>query len=235
MWIAINETWVVGLMRLSLLFVSLFSELTSEPVMQLDQSQRKLEETKAQLARLRGQHNLAPSQKVKDDDISKVKTERRSISPTNNRSDSPQQRCQLKLEQRPDSAKPSKNLQRDVKDEKGSSSTTSLQINDGSSQKKNQSKPQIVIPAVNRILPQPINGHSGNISNCSGLRPSEPVTANPNSSAKSRGDKSCKISSEQEAVGIHAKGKKRKFGIALSNFSSVPTAVISINKFVLLH
>lgn len=188
--------------------------------MQLEQSQRKLEETKSQLSRLRGKHNLTSSKNIREDGISNVKVERRSTSPAHISSDSPQNWSQLKLEQRQDSAKSSKNSQGDVKSEKRSSSSTFLQISEGSSQNKTQSRPQIVIPAVNPILSQTMKGHLGNkASNGSGLRPSESASTHTNSNVKLKGDKSCKISSEQEAVGIQAKGTKRKFGNAFTCFS----------------
>uniref|UniRef100_A0A5B7A5H3 Uncharacterized protein n=1 Tax=Davidia involucrata TaxID=16924 RepID=A0A5B7A5H3_DAVIN len=136
---------------------------------QLDQAERRLEDTQSKLARLRGRDNVMSSQNSLGDNIKDVKVERRSTSP--------------------------------------------IRISEASSQNQPQSRPQLVIPAVNPKIPQPMKmaEFGTKASSGSSARASTAVPVHTNSIVKIKGDKSNRISSEEEPVETQAKGTKRKF------------------------
>ncbi|KAA8544624.1 hypothetical protein F0562_022636 [Nyssa sinensis] len=136
---------------------------------QLDQAERRLEDTQSKLARLRGCDNVTSSKNFLGDHIKDVKVERRSTSP--------------------------------------------IQISEFSSQNQPQSKPQLVIPAVNPKISQHMKmAETGmKASNGSSGRACTLVPIHTNSIVKLQGDNSNRIYAEEEAVETEAKGTKRKF------------------------
>ncbi|XP_059643025.1 uncharacterized protein LOC132284899 [Cornus florida] len=136
---------------------------------QLEQAERRLEDTQFKLARLRGRDNGTPSKYSLGDNIKEVKVERRSTSP--------------------------------------------MQINEASSKRQLQSRPQLVIPAVNPKISQSTKmAESGvNALVSSSGRAGTSVSSHNDSAVKVKRENSNRNSSEQEVVEIQAKGTKRKF------------------------
>ena len=103
---------------------------------------------------------------------------------------------------------------KDVKVERRSISP--IQIIEDSTQNQPQSRPQLVIPAVNPKISSPMK-MVGSLTNDSSsqvqARKSRMSVLNPsNSDAKLKEDKYHKTPSEQEATHVQDKGTKRKFG-----------------------
>lgn len=92
---------------------------------------------------------------------------------------------------------------KNVKVERRSSSP--VHINRSSSRNQPQSKPELLIPAVNPKLSQPMKS-----SNSSGTQATSSVSTQSNSAMKVKGEKPSRVSSELEDVEIHDKGTKRK-------------------------
>ncbi|GFZ03954.1 transducin family protein [Actinidia rufa] len=95
-------------------------------------------------------------------------------------------------------------------------SISPIQIIRDSTQNQPQSRPQLVIPAVNPKISSPMK-MVGSLTNDSSsqvqARKSRMTVLNPsNSDAKLTEDKYHKTPSEQEATEVHDKGTKRKFG-----------------------
>lgn len=85
-------------------------------------------------------------------------------------------------------------------------STSPIPINEASSRNLPQSKPALLIPAVNPKIPQVIKSSNG-----SGTQASPSVSTQSNSPMKVKGNKPSRVSSQLE-VEIEDKGTKRKFG-----------------------
>ncbi|XAR50392.1 hypothetical protein NMG60_11004703 [Bertholletia excelsa] len=92
-------------------------------------------------------------------------------------------------------------------------SASPVQIAEKSSQNRAQSRPELVIPAPKPKGSQPITLAGSGIKVSSGYHSQAGIsaTSNTNNAVKVKGEKSCRISSEQEATKIQAKGAKRKF------------------------
>jgi hypothetical protein len=86
-------------------------------------------------------------------------------------------------------------------------STSPIPINEASSRNLPQSKPALLIPAVNPKIPQGIKSSNG-----SGTQASPSVSTQSNSPMKVKGNKPSRVSSQLEVVEIEDKGTKRKFG-----------------------
>lgn len=88
--------------------------------------------------------------------------------------------------------------------------------NGDSSPNQTQSRPQLVIPAVNPNISQPIKTkESGNkCSSGSGSLPTLSTPTSVNSLAKLKGEKASKISSDQETMETQPKRTKRKLGLS---------------------
>ncbi|KAG2678385.1 hypothetical protein I3843_11G000800 [Carya illinoinensis] len=84
-------------------------------------------------------------------------------------------------------------------------STSPIRINEGSSRNHSQSKPELLIPAANPKLSQPIKS-----SNISKTQANPPVSTQYNSATKAKGGRPSRVSSEPEVVEIQDKGTKRK-------------------------
>ncbi|KAJ1377950.1 WD40/YVTN repeat-like-containing domain superfamily [Sesbania bispinosa] len=141
---------------------------------QLEEAEKRLQDSESKLARLRGQTNAVSSRSSLGDGLKTVKTERRSNSPIDRR--------------------------------------------EGSSKNHNQSKPELLIPAVSpkisppRLVPRSSEGSP--------------------SASRGKSDKSHKPSSEQQNTEVKDKGTKRRFEqkehkelIPLIRKSSSPTLV----------
>lgn len=108
------------------------------------------------------------------------------------------------------------NARKDVKVERRS--TSPIHINGGSSRNQSQSKPELLIPAVNPKLSQPIK--SSNISK-----------TQYKSATKAKGGGPSRVSFEPEVVEIQDKGTKRKLGeiFLLNGFALI------VSHFVTVH
>ncbi|KAI7984932.1 putative WD repeat-containing protein alr3466 [Camellia lanceoleosa] len=134
---------------------------------QLDQAERRLEDSQSKLARLRGRDIATSSKNSKGDDVKDVKVDRRSASP--------------------------------------------FQISEDSSPNQPQSRPQLIVPAVNPKVSPPIKMAPGTkASSGSHSQARIQASSHTNSTVKHKGDKSQRTS-EIEATEIQAKGTKRKF------------------------
>ncbi|KAM7483512.1 hypothetical protein LguiB_008095 [Lonicera macranthoides] len=173
--------------------------------MQLDQAERRLQDSQTKLACLRNRDNV--SKNPRGDNMKDVKVERRSPSPTQVGEDNSLNQPQSKQQLTQDNVKSIKNsLGNGVKDVKlEQRSTSTFQTSEGS-QNKPLSRPQLVIPAVNPKISQPIKmSESGpKASSGSGSRASY-------SSVKLKGDISHRTAPEQDTVETPAKATKRKF------------------------
>lgn len=124
---------------------------------------------------------------------------------------------------------------KNVKVERRSSSP--VHINRSSSRNQPQSKPELLIPAVNPKLSQPMKS-----SNSSGTQATSSVSTQSNSAMKVKGEKPSRVSSELEDVEIHDKGTKRKLGetcllnsFALSVFHFVFVRMASYKFFTFFY
>ncbi|XP_074375573.1 uncharacterized protein LOC141717422 isoform X2 [Apium graveolens] len=169
---------------------------------ELEQSQRKLEETKNQLSRLRGQNNFLASKENSDVVKVKIKVEEGSTSTCQYIPQSPENRSKPILVPLQDSVKSSEKSQVDVK---GVSSGILLQSSERSSLNKAKRRPEVVIPALNSEIAQPSKFHVGNKAS----NGSDSTPAHANRTAKVS-DVPSKISSGKELVDIQSKGTKRK-------------------------
>lgn len=170
---------------------------------ELEQSERKLEETKNQLSRLRGKHNLLVSREKSECGMVNVKAEKGSASPYQSIPHSPENQSRSGLEPWKGSVQSSKKSEVDVK---GVSGGTVIQNSEGSSQNRTKSRTHIVIHSMNPVTPQSSKSHLG--TKASNGSVSNPTHA---SAVKSSGVKSRKSSYEQDSVDIQSKGTKRKF------------------------
>ncbi|XP_052184051.1 uncharacterized protein LOC127796045 [Diospyros lotus] len=136
---------------------------------QLDQAERRLEDSESKLARLRGRSTITSFNNSKGDVSKNVKVECRSTSP--------------------------------------------IQITETSSQSQSLSRPQLLIPAANPKISQPMRMVGSGTKASSGSHAEDRISGlnHIDSVSKQKGDKSHKISSEQEASEIQTKGTKRKF------------------------
>ncbi|CAK9182387.1 unnamed protein product [Ilex paraguariensis] len=181
---------------------------------QLDQAERRLEETHVKLARHRGRDKVMSSKGSVGNGMKEVNAEQRSTSPTQisegHSQRPPQSRPQLVQE----NVKPSKNsLKEGVKEVKlERRSSSPIQISEDSSKSHPPSKPRLVIPAVNpKVSPPTKMAEFGSkINTGSSSRTCASVPTHTDSIVKQKGDKFQRISSEQEAVETQAKGTKRK-------------------------
>lgn len=196
--------------------------------MQLEQSQRKLKETKDQLSRLRGQKNLLVSRENSDVVKVKIKVEDGSSSPCQYIPQYPENQSKSILVPLQDSVKSSKKSQVDVK---GVSSGILLQSSERSSENKAKRRPQVVIPALNSEIAQPSKFHIGTkASNGSNSTP-----AHANITAKVSEVNPSKIFCGQELVDIQSKGTKSKTGNAVTClFETVPRTIISARQLLLI-
>lgn len=187
--------------------------------MQLEQSQRKLEETKNQLSRLRGQKNILASRENSDVVKEKIKAEVGST-PCQYTPQSPEIQSNSIILQ--DSVKSSKKSQVDVR---GVSSGTLLQSSERSSENKAKRRPEVVIPA------QPSKSHMGTKAS----NGSDSTPAHANSTAKVSVVNPSNISSGLELVDIQSKGTKRKIGNAVTClFETIPTIIIFARQLLLI-
>lgn len=85
-------------------------------------------------------------------------------------------------------------------------STSPIPIHKASSRNLPQSKPELLIPAVNPKIPQVIKSSNG-----SGTQASPSASTQSNSPMKVKGNKPSRVSSQLEVVEIEDKGTKRKF------------------------
>lgn len=136
--------------------------------MQLEEAEKRLQDSESKLARLRGQTNAVSSRTCLDDGIKTVKTERRSTSP--------------------------------------------IDRNEGPSKNQHQSKPELLIPAVQpktlHPTPLPRSSAKAPITSSSEASPS----VHTSSSSRLKSEKPHRLSSEQHSTEIKDKGTKRKFG-----------------------
>ncbi|KAM7475801.1 hypothetical protein LguiB_023044 [Lonicera macranthoides] len=137
---------------------------------QLDEAERRLDDSQIKLVRLRSQANVMSSKNSKGDGFKSIKVERRSPSP--------------------------------------------IQISEDSASPPHQahSKPKLVIPAANVKKYQAMKPSepSPKASTLSGSRSSTSPSTHVNSIVKAKGEKSYRITSEQETMEVEAKGTKRK-------------------------
>ncbi|XP_074346085.1 uncharacterized protein LOC141684844 [Apium graveolens] len=172
---------------------------------ELEQAERKLEESKNQLSRLRGRHNLLASEEKLKAGMTNVKVEKGSTSPYQIISHSPENQSGSVLEPSHVSVKSSKKSEVHLK---GVHSDTVIQNSKGSSQNKTIFRTQIVTPSLNPVTPQSSKSHL--VTKTSNGSVSVPIPAHANT-VKSSGAKSRKISYEQDSGDIQSKGTKRKF------------------------
>ncbi|CAK9186896.1 unnamed protein product [Ilex paraguariensis] len=179
---------------------------------ELDQAERRLEDTQSKLAQHQGRDNVTSSKGSVGNGMKEVKVEQTSTTPFQiTEGPSPghsQSRTQLLQGHMKSSKNSLKEGVQDVKLEQRSSRTT--QNTEDFSRNHPQSSPQLVIPAVNPRLSQPRKmtkfGHKAN--NGSGSRPS---TSFPTPVIKLGGDKFQRIFSEEEVVEIQSERAKWKF------------------------
>lgn len=192
--------------------------------MQLGQSERKLEETKNQLSRLQGQHNILTSRDKLEAGMVNVKVQKRSTNPYQIIPHSAGNQSGSVLEP----------VQGSVKSSKESGGTV---IQNSSIQNKTKPRTQIVVPSINTVTPQSSKSHLG--AKASNGSVSVPTHAN---TLKSSGLNSRKISSEQDSVNMQSKGTKRKFGNAVTcygyNFTClfdfIAAVIFSVTKLLLI-
>lgn len=99
-----------------------------------------------------------------------------------------------------------------------STSTSSIQANEGSSRNQSQSRTELVIPAVNPKISQPIkSAGSGTRSSLGSSSQSSPAT-HTKSVAKVKEEKSYRSPPDVEVVEIQDRGTKRKIGNTLSSY-----------------
>ncbi|KAH6781934.1 transducin family protein / WD-40 repeat family protein [Perilla frutescens var. frutescens] len=167
---------------------------------QLDEAEKKLEDTQNKLARHRGQ-NITKLSKKFTNGRKEVRVER-SKSPIKISENSQKQ------SQRQDGMKPSgDNLNVTRRP------SSPLYKNGGSSPNQTQSRPQILIPSVaptisqHRKTKESANKYPGG----SGSLPTLSTPTFVNTPAKSKGEKASKKASELESMEMQPKGTKRKF------------------------
>ncbi|KAK6147984.1 hypothetical protein DH2020_018896 [Rehmannia glutinosa] len=178
--------------------------------LQLDEAEKRLDDTQNKLARLRGWNVVKASKNSSNgrEGREEVKVERRSASPMKMSESPSQKQSQHKtLHQRQDAVKPSGdnlNLSRRP--------PSPFQKDENSSQNQIKSRPQLVIPSVNPNISQPLKTKEpGNKSSSGSGSLSTPSTSTyVNSVAKLKGEKTHKKSSEQETMETQPKGTKRK-------------------------
>ncbi|GFP82619.1 hypothetical protein PHJA_000405000 [Phtheirospermum japonicum] len=155
-------------------------------------SEKRLEDTQSKLARLRGWNGVKAS-KNSSNGREEAKVEKKSPSPLKMIESSSQKQSPY---QRQDSLKPSVD-------------NSNLTRKSNSSQTQIQPKPPLVITAVNPNLSQPIKTKEPGIKFSRGS--GAPSTSSTPVNVK--GEKSRKISSEQDAMESQSKGTKRKIGL----------------------
>lgn len=173
--------------------------------MQLEQSQRKLEESKNQLSRLRGQNNCLSKENSDAGNVN-IKVEEGLTSPCQYIQQSLEKQSKSIPVPLQDNVKSSKKSQEDVR---GVSSGTLLQSNERSSENKAKRRPEVVLPALNSVTPQLSKSHMG-------TKASNGAVLTPTSTVKVSGVNSSKVSSGQELENPQSKGTKRKIGIAIT-------------------
>lgn len=178
--------------------------------MQLEQAERKLEESKNQLSRLRGRENLLASEEKLKAGMVNVKVDKGSTSPYQTISHPPENQSGSVLEPLQGSVKSSRKSE---VNRKGGHSETVIQNSEGSSQNKTMSRTQNVTPSVNPVTPQSSKSYSG--IKTSNDTVSVPIPTHTNT-VKSSGVRSRKISHEQDCSDVQSKGTKRKFGNAVT-------------------
>ncbi|KAJ7957171.1 transducin family protein / WD-40 repeat family protein [Quillaja saponaria] len=91
-------------------------------------------------------------------------------------------------------------------------STSPMGVNEGSSRNQQEPKPELLIPAVNPKISQPIllTGSSARVSIGSGSQASPSVSTQSTSGVKGKAEKSLRMSSEKDYSEVKDKGTKRK-------------------------
>ncbi|KAL3818474.1 hypothetical protein ACJIZ3_004379 [Penstemon smallii] len=165
---------------------------------QLDEAEKRLEDTQNKLAHLRGRSVTMPSN-TSISGRAESKVERNSASPFQVREDSSPEHL-------------SKVIMKSVRDdhEVARRPPSPFSENGVSSQNQTQSRPKLVITAPN--IPQPLEMKESVNKVSSGSDSPPPVSTriHVNSIAKLKGDKARRISIKQEAVETPQKGTKRK-------------------------
>ncbi|XP_060205369.1 uncharacterized protein LOC132633158 isoform X1 [Lycium barbarum] len=175
---------------------------------QLDQSEKKLEETQQKLAHLRSRANVATSTSSHGNDLNPVKVERRSMSPIVISDDSSENLSECKPKPDKDNIVP---LREYSKLDKKIASP--FQKNNDNSSKVAWAKPLLIIPDVRPKVSQPLK-----------MVETSPVPCRSDSCAEgsgfsfrntrivsSKADKSVKTPPDIGAAEIQPKGTKRKF------------------------
>lgn len=134
---------------------------------QLEEAEKRLEDSQSKLARLRCQDNVVSSRSSPANGTKSVKVERRSVSP--------------------------------------------LHINEGSSRNRSQSRTELLIPAVNPKISEPIKSTWSGAKDPSGSSTQASPAAHSIGIVKVKGEKSHRNSSDSEIVEVRDRGTKRKF------------------------
>ncbi|KAK9187883.1 hypothetical protein WN944_019282 [Citrus x changshan-huyou] len=158
---------------------------------QLEEAEKRLEDSQSKLARLRCQDNVVSSRSSPANGTKSVKVERRSISP--------------------------------------------VRINEGSSRNKSQSRTELLIPAVNPKISEPIKSTWSGAKDPSGSSTQASPAAHSIGIVKVKGEKSHRNSSDSEIVEVRDRGTKRKFVVTfmvsiICNFGSSNFFYISEQK-----
>lgn len=140
--------------------------------LQLEEAEKRLEDSQSKLARLRCQDNVVSSRGSPANGTKSVKVERRSVSP--------------------------------------------LHINEGSSRNRSQSRTELLIPAVNPKISEPIKSTWSGVKDPSGSSTQASPAAHSIGIVKVKGEKSHRNSSDSEIVEVRDRGTKRKFGNILT-------------------
>ncbi|CAH9075850.1 unnamed protein product [Cuscuta epithymum] len=159
---------------------------------QLNEAERRLDETQVKLGRLRGHDSSTISKSSYDNGMKNVKSNWRSSSPASCSEDT-------------------KNLAENKPQEKGISLRPLEQKSAGN---QPQSKPQLVIPTVKPKAYQPtkmVKSEPKDVASSPGSFSSEPAFPHSNNMTKIKAGKSMSKSSEKEAVDAQSRGIKRKF------------------------
>lgn len=160
---------------------------------QLEEAEKRLQDSESKLARLRG---VVSSKNNEVNGTKSVKVEKRSISPVSSKQ--PQSKAE------PDSGTKRVKVER--------RSTSPVHVTDGPSRKQLQSKPELLIPAVTPKVSQPVISAStkSSRSSASPAQVSSLVSNHSNDAVKEKGDKTLRITSDCEIVQKQEKGTKRK-------------------------
>ncbi|KAL3512070.1 hypothetical protein ACH5RR_024787 [Cinchona calisaya] len=196
---------------------------------QLDRAEKRLDESKIQLARIRGQDSTAAAKSFIVNGVKEGKTDERSITCVQNSQDSLQNLVQSKPQLGQEGVKTSSNCEGHMR-----GSVSPLKRSEYSSTGQPQSRPKLVISAANPWLSQPlkIKESGSNAASGSGSQKNTSTPTNDNGIVKVKGKRSYRVSPGPEVPASHSKGTKRKLDlkehkelIPLVRRSSLPTLI----------